>query len=164
MNETVKIWLEDFLESKGVASLELCPREDVEKEIEEIKGSLSNERLWEKGYDGDESFNPHTESIMTLEEYLKLLEEHIADKFHYKWENPYPSLNVARVEVGNLEITCGTGRLYADGTYQYKIYLKVINSDSSEVITVTKVRGHLDDAKREAEKFLDKIKEDLCKN
>ena len=33
--------------------------------IEEAEQSLSNERLWEKGYDGEDT-NPHTENIEAL--------------------------------------------------------------------------------------------------
>ena len=58
MNETVKMWLEEL----------------YTKEIEEIKGTISNEHLWELGYDGEES-NPHTENIELLKEYLDVLEE-----------------------------------------------------------------------------------------
>ena len=66
MNETVKIWLEE---------LGNPTKEEIKAEIEEIKGTISNERLWEKGYDGKKPFNPHTENIMTLMEYLEVLEE-----------------------------------------------------------------------------------------
>lgn len=40
--------------------------------IEEAEQSLSNERLWEKGYDGEDT-NPHTENIETLEQYISVL-------------------------------------------------------------------------------------------
>lgn len=66
MNETVKIWLEE---------LGNPTKEEIKAEIEEVKETISNERLWEKGYDGKEPFNPHTENIMTLMEYLEVLEE-----------------------------------------------------------------------------------------
>lgn len=58
MNETVKMWLEEL----------------YTKEIEEIKGTISNEHLWELGYNGEEP-NPHTENIEVLKEYLDVLEE-----------------------------------------------------------------------------------------
>ena len=57
MNETVRIWFEEL----------------YKKEIEEIKGTISNEHLWEIGYDGEKP-NPHTENIEILKEYLELLE------------------------------------------------------------------------------------------
>lgn len=59
MNETVRIWFEEL----------------YKKEIEEAKGTIENEHLWELGYDGNEPINPHTENIMVLEEYIFLLEE-----------------------------------------------------------------------------------------
>lgn len=57
MNETVKIWLVEL----------------YSKEIVEIKGTISNERIWELGYEGEEP-NPHTENIEVLKEYLEVLE------------------------------------------------------------------------------------------
>ena len=63
MNETVKIWFEEL----------------YKKEIEEIERTISNERLWELGYNGDEPTNPHTENIAMLMEYLKALKEKLAE-------------------------------------------------------------------------------------
>jgi hypothetical protein len=63
MNETVKIWLEELYKN----------------EIEEAKGTISNEHLWELGYDGNEPVNPHTENIMALEEYIEVLEEKLKE-------------------------------------------------------------------------------------
>ena len=63
MSETVRIWFEEL----------------YKKEIEEIEGAISNERLWELGYDGDEPTNPHTENIAILMEYLELLKEKLAE-------------------------------------------------------------------------------------
>ena len=65
MNEIVKIWLEE---------LDNSTKEEIKTEIEEVKGTISNEHLWELGYDGQEP-NPHTENIMVLMEYLEILEE-----------------------------------------------------------------------------------------
>ena len=166
MNETAKLWLEDFLESRGVSSIDLCPAEDVLKEIEEVKGTISNERLWEKGYNGDEP-NPHTENIMSLIEYLEILEEALPKEPQYNWEDRFYQGEAcgSKITIGSMEISCTRNqRLYKDGTRQYMVYLRVFPADSKETITLTKVRGNLDDAKITAEKFLDKIKEDLCKN
>lgn len=63
MNETVKVWLEEL----------------YKKEIEEVKGTIENEKMWELGYDGKEPFNPHTDNIMVLEEYVKVLKEKLAE-------------------------------------------------------------------------------------
>jgi len=52
-------------------------------------------------------------------------------------------------------------RVYKDGTRQYMIYLSVPSADSKEIITVTKVRGYLADAKAKAEEFVQRLKEDL---
>jgi len=47
-------------------------------EIEEINGTISNEHIWELGYDGEE-LNPHTENILVLQEYLEMLEEKLSE-------------------------------------------------------------------------------------
>lgn len=62
MNETVRFWLEEL----------------YKKEIDEIKGTISNEHLWELGYDGEDP-NPHTENIEVLKEYLEVLEEKLGE-------------------------------------------------------------------------------------
>lgn len=63
MSKTVKIWFEEL----------------YKKEIEEIEGTISNERLLELGYNGDEPINPHTENIEMLTEYLEALKEKLAE-------------------------------------------------------------------------------------
>lgn len=70
MNETVKIWLE---------KLGNPTEEEIKAEIEDVRGTISNEHLWELGYDGNEP-NPHTENIVILMEYLEVLEEMLNDK------------------------------------------------------------------------------------
>jgi len=62
MSETVRIWLEELYKN----------------EIEEIKGTIENEHIWELGYDGEEP-NPHTENIEVLKEYIEVLEEKLAE-------------------------------------------------------------------------------------
>lgn len=62
MDEMVKCWLEQLYEN----------------EIDNIKGTISNEHLWELGYDGEEP-NPHTENIERLKEYLEVLEEKLEE-------------------------------------------------------------------------------------
>lgn len=66
MSETVKIWLEE---------LGHPTKEEIEAEIEEVKCTIDNERLWELGYNGEEPINPHTENINELTEYLEILKE-----------------------------------------------------------------------------------------
>lgn len=62
MNETVKFWLENLYKD----------------EIERAKGTISNEHLWELGYDGEEP-NPHTGNIVVLMEYIEALEEKLEE-------------------------------------------------------------------------------------
>ena len=45
-------------------------------EIEEVKGTIENEHIWELGYDGEEP-NPHIENIKVLKEYIRVLENKI---------------------------------------------------------------------------------------
>ena len=80
MNETVQIWLDDLLEATGKAALEELTVDEIRAELEEVQGTISNEHLWELGYDGEEPLNPHTDNIMTLMEYLELLNKMLADK------------------------------------------------------------------------------------
>ena len=63
MHETVKNWLEELYKD----------------EIEEAKGAIENEHLWELGYDGEEPLNPHTENIEVLKEYIKELEHRLEE-------------------------------------------------------------------------------------
>ena len=35
--------------------------------------------MWELGYDGQEPFNPHTDNIMVLEEYIEVLKEKLSE-------------------------------------------------------------------------------------
>ena len=61
---------------------------------------------------------------------------------------------------GILQISCvgSIRKPYKDGTRQYMIYLLVPGADSKEIITLTKVRGHLADAKAEAERLFKDLK------
>lgn len=70
-NETVKIWLEELGNPTA---------EEIKAEIEEVRVAISNEHLWELGYDGKEPLNPHTENIEVLMEYLEVLEEMLEEK------------------------------------------------------------------------------------
>lgn len=60
MNETVKIWLEKLGNPTA---------EEIKAEIEEVKGTIANEKLW--AY----ADNIHYDNIAALEEYREVLEE-----------------------------------------------------------------------------------------
>jgi hypothetical protein len=75
-----------------------------------------------------------------------------------KWEDGCMG-NYSYLKVGFFEISCIPGRTYQDGTKQYMIYLRVPNADSREIITLTKARGHLDDAKAVAERWIMELME-----
>lgn len=63
-NETVRIWIDDFLEIKNKMSLDECTVEEIIAEIEENKGSIDNFRMW-----GDRH------AVIDCEEYIELLQE-----------------------------------------------------------------------------------------
>lgn len=58
MNEIIKEWLKQL----------------YEQAIVDTKIDISNNHLWELGYDGEEP-NPHTEAIELLKEYIEVLKE-----------------------------------------------------------------------------------------
>lgn len=72
--------------------------------------------------------------------------------FRYNWEDK--SENYSVTYLGALQITCTSGREYKDGSKQFMVYLRVPWAHSKEIITLTKVRGCLKDAKLEAEDIL----------
>lgn len=49
-----------------------------QREIEEAQCDISNEHLWELGYDGKEP-NPHTENIERLRNYIEILNEKLEE-------------------------------------------------------------------------------------
>ena len=57
-----------------------CRLEDlIKNELKEINGTISNEHIWELGYEGDEP-NPHTDNIEKLIAYRDVLYK-IADEY-----------------------------------------------------------------------------------
>lgn len=79
-NETVQIWLDDLVERTGCDTVDQLTREEILAEVEEVRGTISNERIWELGYDGEEPINPHTENIIVLVEYLEVLDDMLKNK------------------------------------------------------------------------------------
>ena len=79
-NETVQIWLDDLVERTGCDTVDQLTREEILAEVEEVRGTISNERIWELGYDEEEPINPHTENIMVLVEYLEVLDDMLKNK------------------------------------------------------------------------------------
>ncbi len=66
-NETVEFWLEQF----DVANKS---NEEITAEIQDIAGTISNERLFQKGSDTQEQVNMHEQNISNLLEYKSSLE------------------------------------------------------------------------------------------
>jgi hypothetical protein len=68
MSDTVLIWYDDFLETEP--SLE-----DIENEIAEVTGAISNNRLWLLGSKTSQEQRSHESNICDLEEYLEVLKQ-----------------------------------------------------------------------------------------
>lgn len=79
MHETVKFWIDELLEKHNVDELSDLSADVIMTKIEDAKGTISNEHIWELGYDGDDPFNPHTENIAILMEYIEVLEEKLGE-------------------------------------------------------------------------------------
>lgn len=62
MDEAIRQWLFDM----------------YTKEVDEAKGTILNERVWELGYNGEVP-NPHTENIARLNAYIGILEDKIKE-------------------------------------------------------------------------------------
>lgn len=62
MNETVNLWLKRLYKDA----------------IRKTKETISNEHLWELGYNGEEP-NPHSGNIVLLYEYIDALEEKLSE-------------------------------------------------------------------------------------
>lgn len=65
MSETVKLWIEELGNPTA---------EEIRAEIEEVEGTISNERLWAH------ADSIHEENIAILLEYLEVLNEMLANK------------------------------------------------------------------------------------
>lgn len=59
MNEMHKVWLTQLFD----------------KEIKEELGAIKNEKLWNLGYEGEPTENPHPENIKLRQEYIDILKE-----------------------------------------------------------------------------------------
>lgn len=69
MKEMSQIWLEELLKSNGKTGIDELTCEEIQAEIDEVEGTISNERLWAWAED------IHWENIANLEAYLKMLYE-----------------------------------------------------------------------------------------
>ena len=63
MNETVKIWEQEFIREK----------KDINEEIIQVQGTIDNEELWKRGSKDKEEADMHEGNIEELKEYLDWL-------------------------------------------------------------------------------------------
>lgn len=70
--ETVSIMMSNFI--KKFSKDNQLSIEDIDIEITEVEGTISNERLWQKGSDTKEQILMHEQNIANYIEYIKRLE------------------------------------------------------------------------------------------
>ena len=74
-NEMIQSWIDQLLERTGHKSVEELTEMEISAEILEIEGTISNERLWEKGANTTEQRLLHSGNIINLTAYLGYLEK-----------------------------------------------------------------------------------------
>jgi len=77
MKEMSQIWLEKLLQSNGKTGIDELTLDEIQAEIEEIEGTIENERLWAWAED------IHFENIINLEAYLEMLYEMKNEVYEY---------------------------------------------------------------------------------
>lgn len=81
--EVVNLWM-DELKKELDATVMITIMEFTNNRMEGSLGTISNERIWEKGYHG-ESPNPHTQNIVThlaFQDVLKTYSESLMQDLH----------------------------------------------------------------------------------
>lgn len=74
-NEMIQSWIDQLLERTGHKSVEELTEMEISAEILDIEGTISNERLWEKGANTTEQRLLHSGNIINLTTYLSYLEK-----------------------------------------------------------------------------------------
>lgn len=74
-NEMIQSWMDQLLERTGHKSVEELTEMEISAEILDIEGTISNERLWEKGANTTEQRLLHSGNIINLTSYLGYLEK-----------------------------------------------------------------------------------------
>ncbi len=79
-NEMIEEWFKDLLNRTGHQTTDELTEMEISAEILEIEGTISNERVWEKGAETTEQRLLHSGNIHNLITYLgqleKLIEAH----------------------------------------------------------------------------------------
>ena len=68
-NPTINIWLDNLLKTTSKTTLDDLTEQEILVEIEDVEGTISNERLWAH------VDSIHEENIAVLVEYLEVLNE-----------------------------------------------------------------------------------------
>ena len=74
-NEMIQSWIDQLLERTGHKSVEELTEVEISAEILDIEGTISNERLWEKGANTTEQRLLYSGNIINLTSYLGYLEK-----------------------------------------------------------------------------------------
>ena len=74
-NEMIQSWIDQLLERTAHKSVEELTEMEISAEILDIEGTISNERLWEKGANTTEQRLLHSGNIINLTTYLGYLEK-----------------------------------------------------------------------------------------
>ena len=74
-NEMIQSWIDQLLERTGHKSVEELTEMEISAEILDIEGTISNERLWEKGANTTEQRLLYSGNIINLTSYLGYLEK-----------------------------------------------------------------------------------------
>ena len=69
--ETIEIWVQKLLEANKKDCISYLSVEEIQEEIEEVKGTIKNEKVWAS----DDKDDMHRGNIRTLEAYLVVLNE-----------------------------------------------------------------------------------------
>lgn len=72
-DELINIWLKERFLSKGKTSPEQLTAEEIQEEIEEMRGTISNERLWAQ------TDAIHWENVANLEAYISRLKKFLEE-------------------------------------------------------------------------------------
>lgn len=68
-NPTINIWLDNLLKTTNKTTFDDLTEQEILVEIEDVEGTISNERLWAH------ADSIHEENIAVLVEYLEVLNE-----------------------------------------------------------------------------------------
>jgi len=73
----IEEWIRALLSRNGVPNAESLTPEMIHDEIQEIKDTIRNEKLWALGAPTEPAASVHIGNIEAFEEYIEYLESHL---------------------------------------------------------------------------------------